>query len=180
MRLILPLSLVLALSLSACSTIGRPVGNPSVPLPAQAVEVEAYLGTWYEYGRYEAPFQEGCEAVTATYSLEDDGDIRVVNACTRDGERDESEGEAKIVDGSANTRLKVAFFKPFYGDYWILDHGLQGADGLYDWSIVGEPSGTYLWMLTRQAKPDADLAMMLEARVKELGYDWSMVRLTRH
>lgn len=171
---------VAALALSACGVAGGPVGNPNVPLPAKAVEVDAYLGTWYEYGRYDASFQRGCEAVTATYALADDGDINVLNACQRDGERDEAVGEAKIVEGSANTRLKVTFFKPFYGDYWILDHGPKGADGLYTWSIVGEPSGRFLWMLTREAAVDEKQAAMLEARVRALGYDWSMVRLTEH
>ncbi|MBT8388527.1 MAG: lipocalin family protein, partial [Altererythrobacter sp.] len=139
----------------------------------------------YEYGRYEAPFQEGCEAVTAEYSLRDtsgDAKIKVVNSCRKgavDGEFDQSTGKAKIVKGSQGAKLKVSFFGPFYGDYWVLDRGPAGEDGLYDWSIVGEPSGKYLWMLTREAQPDPELRAQLEARVKELGYDWNLVRLTQ-
>ena len=170
------------LAMSACAGSPGPVGNASVPQPAQAVAIDAYLGKWYEYGRYEAPFQEGCEGVTALYSRRDDGKIKVVNSCFKgslDGEFDQSTGKAKIVEDSAGAKLKVSFFGPFYGDYWVLDRGPQGADGLYDWSIVGEPSGSYLWMLTREAQPDAATRSLLERRVKELGYDWGLVRMTQ-
>ncbi|MXO63762.1 lipocalin family protein [Qipengyuania oceanensis] len=172
----------LALSTAACVGTPGPVGNTAVPNPAKPVSTTAYLGKWYEYGRYEAPFQKGCEGVTAEYSMRDDGTIKVVNSCYKgslDGEFDQSTGKAKIVEDSAGAKLKVSFFGPFYGDYWVLDRGPEGADGLYDWSIVGEPSGRYLWMLTREAQPDAATRTLLEQRVKELGYDWSLVRLTQ-
>ena len=171
-----------SLLLSACVGSPGPVGNARVPEPAKPVSLSEYLGKWYEYGRYETPFQEGCEAVTAEYSLRDDKKIRVVNSCRKgalDGEFDQSTGKAKVVEGSQGAKLKVSFFGPFYGDYWVLDRGEPGADGLYDWSIVGEPSGRDLWMLTREPQPDAELRALLEARVKELGYDWSLVRLTQ-
>lgn len=166
----------------ACVGAPGPVGNSSVPEPAQAVVLDAYLGTWYEYGRYEAPFQRGCDGVTAEYSMRDDGNISVVNSCYRDGldgEFDQSTGRAKIVEDTQGAQLRVSFFGPFYGDYWVLDRGEPDATGLYPWSIVGEPSGRYLWMLTREAQPDPALRAALEARVRDLGYDWSLVRLTQ-
>lgn len=185
LRRLAPLALIVpaALALAACVGKPGPIGNAAVPQPAKPVALDAYLGKWYEYGRYEAPFQKGCEAVTADYSQRDDGTIKVVNACRRggiDGKFDQSTGKAKVVAGSANAKLKVSFFGPFYGDYWVLDHGLTDAAGSYPWSIVGEPSGRYLWMLTRQPQPDSATRALLERRVKELGYDWSMVRMTRH
>lgn len=176
-------TMLAALSLPACVGTPGPVGNAAVPQPAKAVVLDAYLGTWYEYARYEAPFQRGCEAVTAQYSLRDDAMIRVLNSCRKggiNGELDQSTGKAKIVEGSAGAKLKVSFFGPFYGDYWVLDRGEPDSVGRYAWSIVGEPSGRYLWMLTREAKPSPELAALLEARVKELGYDWSLVRMTQH
>lgn len=183
-----PLLLSLGLATSGCVGSPGPVGNLAVPEPAKPVALEAYLGKWYEYARYEAPFQEGCEGVTAEYSLrETSGDsggaanIRVVNSCYKgslDGEFDQSTGRAKVVEGSDGAKLRVSFFGPFYGDYWILDRSLLNTAGTYDWSIVGEPSGRYLWMLTREAKPDAQLRAELERRVRELGYDWDLVRIT--
>ncbi|MEP3756158.1 MAG: lipocalin family protein, partial [Alteripontixanthobacter sp.] len=96
-----------------------------------------------------------------------------VNSCTKDGKTSVANGKAKVVAGSQNAKLKVSFFGPFYGDYWILDRAED-----YSWAIIGEPSGRYLWMLTRQAQPDAATRALIEARVKELGYDWSLVRIT--
>ncbi len=159
--------------LGACAGKPGPVGNSAVPQPAKTVELDRYLGKWYEMARYEAPFQKGCDGVTADYALREDGKIAVVNSCTRDGKTDSADGKAKIVAGSGNAKLKVSFFGPFYGDYWILDRAED-----YSWAIVGEPSGRYLWMLTRQAQPEPAVRALIEARVKELGYDWRLVRVT--
>lgn len=168
-----------ALLITACATIPRPgpVGNRAVPEPAKAVDTQRYMGRWYEQFRYEASFQKDMDGVTADYALNPDGTVRVVNRGRRggpDGRIKEAVGKAKIVDPRTNAKLKVSFFGPFYGDYWVLDHGDD-----YEWSIVGEPSGRYLWALTRAAKPDAALLARLEARVRALGYDWSLVRITK-
>ncbi len=177
--------LVLVVSLGGCVGSPGPVGNLAVPEPAKPVELAAYLGTWYEHGRYEAPFQKGCEGVTAQYSIRETSgasNIRVVNSCYKnglDGDFDQSTGRARVVDGSNGAKLKVSFFGPFFGDYWVLDRSEPRPDGLYEWSIVGEPSGRYLWMLTREAAPDADLQNLLESRVRQLGYDWDLVRMTQ-
>jgi apolipoprotein D and lipocalin family protein len=169
----------LAVTVSGCAALSRgPVGNRAVPQPAKSVEVERYLGRWYELARYEASFQRGCEAVTADYSRNADGSIRVLNACRQDGVEGKlrtATGKAKIADSQTNAKLKVSFFGPFYGDYWVLDR----ADD-YSWSIVGEPSGRYLWILSRQATVSPERFSMLEQRVRSLGYDWSLVRVTKH
>jgi apolipoprotein D and lipocalin family protein len=170
--------LVFALALTGCMGRPGPVGNAAVPQPAKPVDTSRYLGRWFEIARYEAPFQKGCEAVTADYSLREDGNLKVVNSCREgapDGKLRQANGKAKIVEGGQGAKLKVSFFGPFYGDYWVLDR----ADD-YSWSIVGEPSGRYLWILSREAQPDDAKRDMLQARVKALGYDWSLVRLTRH
>ncbi|MFL0413319.1 lipocalin family protein [uncultured Sphingomonas sp.] len=164
--------------LAACVAIPRPgpVGNRSVPDPARPVDLPQYLGRWYEQFRYEASFQKGMDAVMAFYSLNDDGSIRVVNSGRKggvNGKEKSTTGKAKIVDPATNAKLKVSFFGPFYGDYWVLDHGDN-----YEWSIVGEPSGRYLWALTREKKPSAETMELLKKRVQELGYDWSLVRVT--
>ena len=170
---------------SACVGSPGPVGNLAVPEPARPVELSAYLGTWHEYARYEAPFQKDCEGVTADYSIRETSgasNIRVVNACYKgalDGEYSEAKGRARVVEGSQGAKLKVSFFGPFFGDYWVLDRSEPAADGQYQWSIVGEPSGRYLWMLTREPRPDAELRSFLETRVRELGYDWELVRFTQ-
>jgi apolipoprotein D and lipocalin family protein len=166
-------------SLSACASFsGGPVGNTAVPQPAKAVNIDQYIGRWYEMARYEAPFQKGCEAVTADYSINPNGSIKVLNSCRKDavdGKLKTAKGKAKIVEGSQNAKLRVSFFGPFYGDYWVLDH----ADD-YSWAIVGEPKGQFLWMLTRRAKPSDAQRDLIEQRVRDMGYDWSLVRITKH
>jgi len=163
--------------LAACSTVG-PAGNTSVPQPAKTVQLNRYLGTWFELARYENSFETDCEGVTAQYSLRDDGMIKVINTCRKDspdGAKKTVEGRAKIVPNSGNAKLRVSFFGPFYGDYWVLDHAAD-----YSWSIVGEPSGRYLWILTRTAKPSEQTRKMLVKRATSLGYDAALLRWTRH
>ena len=166
-----------ALALSGCAALlsRHPVGNRAVPQPAKSVELERYLGRWYEIARYEQGFQKGCEGVTADYSLRSDGSINVVNRCRKPGGKvSEARGRAKIVDRASNARLKVSFFGPFYGNYWILDRGDD-----YQWAIVGEPSGRYLWLLNRQAAPPAAEVERLVDRAAALGYDTRLLLRTR-
>ncbi len=168
------LALPFVLTLGAC--VSGPSGNPNPPQPAKAVELDRYLGKWYEVARYDMRFEKGCEGVTAEYSKRPDGLIRVLNTCRQgavDGPVKVAEGKAKVVDTATNAKLKVSFFGPFFGDYWVLDH----ADD-YSWSIVGEGSGKYLWLLSRGLPTDADRAA-LTARAKALGYDVTMLRPTK-
>jgi apolipoprotein D and lipocalin family protein len=165
------------IALAGCSTLlqRHPVGNRAVPEPAKAVELQRYVGRWYEIARYEQSFQKGCEGVSADYSLGSDGSIAVVNRCRKpDGKISEARGRAKIVDSTSNAKLKVSFFGPFYGDYWVLDH----ADD-YSWSIVGEPSGRYLWILAREPTPPKANMDSLIQRVRNMGYDVSMLLRTK-
>jgi len=156
----------------------RPVGNPSVPGPAKPVDLSRYLGRWYEIARYDSSFERDCEGVTADYSLRPDGLIRLLNPCHKrspEGPVRIAEGKAKVVPGSDNAKLKVSFLGPFFfGDYWVLDHAED-----YSWSIVGEPSGKYMWLLCREAAPAEPVKASLLRRASEIGYDTSMLRTTQ-
>lgn len=154
-----------------------PVINPKVPQPAKPVELARYLGKWYELARHENRFQKGMDAVTAEYTLEKNGKVRIVNSGIRAGEDERvvAEGHAVVADEATNAKLKVSFFGPLYtGDYWVLDHGDD-----YDWSIVGEPSGRYLWVLSRTRHLAPEVAQALRERVEALGYDRWALRITR-
>jgi apolipoprotein D and lipocalin family protein len=155
----------------------RPVGNRSVPEPSKPVSLEDYLGLWYEIGRYENAFERGLEKVTAEYRARPDGAIQIVNQGRRAGiagRVNTAKGRARVVGGSRNTKLKVSFFGPFFlGDYWVLDH----ADD-YAWSIVGEPSGRYLWLLCREPNPSQEMRLAMHTRARELGYDTDLIRTT--
>lgn len=177
--LLRPLALTLgaALILGGCAALGpkHPVGNRAVPQPARQVDLDRYLGRWYELARYEQSFQKDCEGVSADYARRADGRISVLNSCRKPGGAvKRAEGKARIADPATNAKLKVSFFGPFYGDYWVLDHAED-----YSWSIVGEPSGRYLWILSREPVPGRAKLDMLIARAGELGYDTAMLRMTR-
>lgn len=178
MRLLTSAAIAAGLLLSACNpSANQPVGNAKVPEPAKPVELKRYLGKWFELARYEASFQKDCDAVTADYSLRSDGDIRVINTCHEGGPTGPAraaEAVAKLAEGSNGSKLKVSFFGPFFGDYWVLDHAAD-----YSWSIVGEPSGKYLWILSRSPNVGQRKYDDLVKRAANLGYDVSMLRRTQ-
>jgi apolipoprotein D and lipocalin family protein len=148
----------------------HPVGNSAVPQPAKAVSINRYVGRWYEIARYEQRFERGCTDVTADYRLRDDGALEVVNTCRRsDASVRVARGVARTVSAS-NAKLEVRFFGLFRGDYWVLDHAED-----YSWSIVGEPSGRYLWILAREPNPGNALVEELVRRAADMGYETSML-----
>jgi len=130
------------------------------------VELEKYLGKWYEIAHLPAKFQEGCNETTATYTLSKDGSISVLNQSTKNGKMKQAKGKAKVVDKNSNAKLKVTFFWPFYGDYWIIKLGTD-----YDYSVVGTPNHKYLWILSRTPQMDDKLYSQLIEYVKSKGFD---------
>jgi apolipoprotein D and lipocalin family protein len=140
------------------------------------VDLERYLGTWYEIATIPQRFQKGCVGVTATYSLRTDGKIRVINRCrkeTLDGPLRDVEGKAWVVDKTTNAKLKVQFFWPFSGDYWIIE-----LDPDYRWAVVGHPKRNYLWILSRTPRIDPALYDDLIDRIGNKGYDIAKIKPT--
>jgi apolipoprotein D and lipocalin family protein len=138
------------------------------PLPTVAsLDVQRYLGTWYQQALIPNRFQAQCVSDTrATYTRNGDG-LVVFNQCRRaDGQMEEAQGVAKIVDGSNNAKLRVSFFRPFYGNYWVL-----ALDADYQWVLVGEPGREYGWVLSRTAKLDDAVFNQILDRAVALGYD---------
>lgn len=161
---------VVALSLMmGCSSPGSTA--TTTPLrTVPHVDLQQYMGAWYEQARIPNRFQRRCAADTqAFYSFLPSGRVRVLNRCrVLDGSLLSAEGEAKVVPNSGQSKLKVSFFKPFYGDYWILALDLK--DG---WVLIGEPSRKYGWVLSR--KPDLDLSLLNHAlsQAASQGYELS-------
>ena len=139
------------------------------------VDLGRYVGTWYEIANFPQSFQAGCTGTTATYTLGEDGDIAVVNRCRKgslDGEEDVAEGHARVVDSTSNAKLEVSFFRPFWGDYWIIDLAPD-----YSHAVVGHPGRDYLWILSRTPTlPEATYEGIL-SRLQAQGYETS--RLVR-
>jgi len=164
------LRIIVLVSVIACHSNGAPLEV------VDDVRIDRYLGRWYEIASFPQRFQAGCVATTATYSLRDDGRIRVENEC-----RDESfDGEVRGVEGVAwvadpqrsRGKLKVQFFWPFRGDYWIIE-----LDPEYRFAVVGHPSRDYLWILSRTPTMESAAYEELKERIEAKGYDLS--RLSR-
>ncbi len=139
------------------------------------VELEKYLGKWYEIAHLPTRFQKGCTDTTATYNLSEDGNISVLNECIRKGKVKQTKGKAKVVDKNSGAKLKVTFFWPFYGDYWIIDLGKD-----YDYAVVGTPNRKYLWILSRTPRMEDNLFFQLIESVKSKGFDVNNLIITSH
>jgi apolipoprotein D and lipocalin family protein len=140
------------------------------------VDLNRYLGTWYEIASFPQRFQRGCTGTSATYTLRSDGQIEVLNRCRRgslDGEEKSAKGLARVVDRTTRAKLAVSFFRPFWGDYWIVD---LGAD--YDYAVVGHPSRDYLWILSRTPTMDGVVYDGILARLRTQGYEVERLRRT--
>jgi apolipoprotein D and lipocalin family protein len=154
----------LAAGLLACRS-AEPTLNPP-PTVAQ-VDVDRYIGTWVQQGLIPNRFQKMCAANTKATYARDGAGLSVLNQCLdADGKPVEAQGVAKIVEGSGNAKLRVSFFRPFYGDYWVL-----ALDPDYQWVLVGDPTREYGWVLSRAAQlNDATYNGILDKAVT-LGYD---------
>jgi len=142
-----------------------------------AVDLSRYAGRWYEIARLPNRFEKTCaDSVTATYTLRSDGKVAVVNRCRKaNGEYTTARGKAKIVDKKTNAKLKVTFFWPFYGDYWILDLGPN-----YEYAVVGAPNRDYLWILSRTPRLDEELYQRLLKEMATRGFATDRMIRTSH
>ncbi len=146
----------------------------------ERVDLQRYVGLWYEIAKLPNRFQRQCVGgTTAEYAMRDDGKIDVINRCQMEnGETDEARGIAKVEDHDSNARLKVSFVRLlgislFWGHYWILD---LGAD--YQYAVVGSPDRKYGWILSRTPRLEAATLAGIFARLREQGYDPETFEMT--
>ena len=162
--------LSLPLILTACISAppDRLEGDAPPPVVA-SVDVDRYLGTWFEIARADHSFERNCQGVSAFYERRDDGMIRVINRCwegSLDGELDVANGRARIVDTETNAKLEVSFFGPFFGDYWIVELAED-----YSWAVISEPEGRYLWILSREPQMVPETLEARLAYLQSLGFN---------
>lgn len=159
------LATVAILLASGSATAMSPTLPPLETVPQ--VDLQRYLGRWYEIARYPNRFQQGCQESRADYSLRDDGDIEVLNSC-RDADSGavrQAKGRAWVVDSTSNARLKVSFFWPFSGDYWIIELGRD-----YEYAVVGTPNRKYFWILSRSPQMPDELYRQILQRAEQQGF----------
>lgn len=137
----------------------------TAPQPAKAVEISSYSGRWYEIARIPNRLQRGCVSGTVDYSLENNR-VRAVQRCTTTQENRVRvyRSSGRILDPGTNSKTKLTFAGFWSQEYWVIDHAR-------DWALVGDPSGRYLWLMSRSQRlpqPTVDVAV---ARIRALGYD---------
>lgn len=171
-------ALFVATSLSACAS-GGDYRDTSVPMQTvQFVDLNRYQGVWYEIARFPVSFEEGCFGVTAEYTLNTDGTVRVVNTC-REGSlnaepRSASATAQKTDETGAKLSVDFVPFVPFTaGDYWVLD-----IDESYQTVVVGTPSGFAGWILARQPQISQSRLQRGYDVLTRNGYDVSQMILT--
>ena len=135
------------------------------------VELDKYLGLWYEIGRFPTWFQKAGSSATAEYSLNKNGAIKVLNTSYfANGKTESAKGKAWVVDKNTNAKLKVSFFWPFAGDYWVIQLGKN-----YEYAVVGHPGRNYLWILSRTPAMDDTVYNKTIEKLKEQGYDTNKI-----
>jgi len=142
------------------------------------VDLNRYTGIWYEIARYPHKFQAGCVDSRATYAIRDDGMLSVLNECYEGSDKSKlrsAKGKAWVVDTNTNAKLKVSFFWPFSGDYWIIDLGKD-----YEYAVIGHPERKYLWILSRTQVMDESVYDGILDRLKKQHYDISKLIRTQH
>ena len=135
------------------------INNKPVP-----IDLNKYLGKWYEIARFDHSFERDMQRVSAEYILMPDGKIKVINTGYRDGKYKETIGKAKTTDTSG--LLRVSFFLNFYSDYRILM-----IDKDYQYVLIGGNSPKYLWIMSRAPQLSDDVLQKLINAAKERGYD---------
>ena len=157
------LALFFALTLAACST-----APPDGVRPVTSFEINRYLGKWYEIARLDHSFERGMSDVSATYQLQDDGSVKVINRGydTQRQEWKEAIGRALSIGDNNIASLKVSFFGPFYGGYHVI--ALDQQD--YRWALVSGPDLDYLWILARDKTLPGEVREKLVSQARTLGF----------
>jgi apolipoprotein D and lipocalin family protein len=140
------------------------------------VDLNKYAGKWFEIASFPQRFQKRCHCTTAEYKPTDKGYIIVENRCNKDsvnGKLSYIKGKAFIVENTGNAKLKIQFFWPFKGDYWIIDLAND-----YSYAVISNPSKKSLWILSRTSKMDAAVYEQIIIRLKEKGFDLTELKMT--
>lgn len=138
------------------------------------VDLNRYLGRWYEIARIPQWFERGCTYSTAFYSLNEDGSVAVKNSCIADGNSKIATGKAQVTNPGRNSKLDVQFFWPLKGKYWIIDLAPD-----YSYAMVGHPNRNYLWILSRKPWMDKETYKSLLLKAMNNGFDIARLKITK-
>lgn len=156
---------LLLITLTAC------VGIPDKIKPVNNFKIEKYLGKWYEIARLDHSFERGLNQISAEYSLNPDGSLKVLNKgfSKEDNQWKQAEGKAYFVEQQTTGHLQVSFFGPFYSSYIIFELDHEN----YQYALISGYDKSYFWLLSRQPKIPENLKSVLLAKAASLGFDTS-------
>jgi apolipoprotein D and lipocalin family protein len=170
---------ILSFLLAVISLGSSAFGDTNAPLTTvHHVDITRYMGVWYEIASYPQWFSRNCYNTSATYTLRADKKVDVLNQCHKGspkGRVKTAKGLAYVANTETNAELKVSFFGPFYGDYWIVELGDD-----YEYAVVSEPGRSTLWILSRTTQMDQGTLDALLDRLKNIhGFDLGKLKYTR-
>jgi len=163
--------LAIGLLLTGCDS-----KKPQNVTPVDDFKLSAYLGSWYEIARLEHRFEKGMEQITATYSMREDGGVKVLNKGFKTKEKvwNDAEGKAYFVGDTDKGFLKVSFFGPFYGSYIVMDTDYT------TYTMISGPDHSYFWILSRTPMLDEETLIRLIEKAKKAGFDTSKLIYVNH
>ena len=152
------------------------VERPTHVTPVENFQLERYLGTWYEIARLDHSFERGLEKITATYSIREDGGVKVINRGfdTESKNWKEAEGKAYFVENLDTGFLKVSFFGPFYGAYVVIDTDYE------TYTMISGPDRSYFWILSRTPQLDPQIQSRLIQKAKKAGFETKKLIFVSH
>lgn len=159
------------LAIKSCKTI------PKNAVTVKPFDINRYMGKWYEVARLDFKYERGLNNTTATYSLNDDGTVKVVNRGynAKENKNAEAVGKAKFAGSKDEAKLKVSFFGPFYSGYNVI-----ALDPEYKYALVAGESLKYLWILSRETTIPEKIRQEYLKKAKEIGYDTSGLIWVEH
>lgn len=154
------------------------MGLPKNVTPVEGFNINQYLGKWYEIARLDHSFERGLNNVSATYSLRDDGGVRVLNRgyLAADDKWKTAEGKAYFVNNEKTGHLKVSFFGPFYSSYIIFELDKEA----YQYAFISGYNKSYLWLLARTPQVGDEIIKHFVNKAKQLGFDTDKLIFVQH
>jgi len=173
-KIVIPVSLgIIGLVLLSSCSVGIPKGATAV----KNFDADRYLGKWYEIARFDYRFEKDMDNVTAEYSKNPDGSIRVQNRGYNYVKKEwkQSVGEARFVDDKTEARLKVSFFKPIWAGYNVIE-----LDDNYQYALVVGNNLKYIWILSRTTTIPENVRQKFLEKAKSIGYNTDELIWVKH
>lgn len=173
-KIVIPVSLgIIGLMLLNSCSVGIPEGATAV----KNFDADRYLGKWYEIARFDYRFEKDMDNVTAEYSKNPDGSIRVQNRGYNYVKKEwkQSVGEARFVNDKTEARLKVSFFKPIWAGYNVIE-----LDDDYQYALVVGNNLKYLWILSRTTSIPENVRQKFLEKAKSIGYNTDELIWVKH